>query len=87
MLGNAGARLWLVCSYATPEQVRFVGVAEATIPSRRQKFAEEHDIDDAHCFASWEELIAQGAWGRRDCDNDGSNACARTDDCGNGSWL
>ena len=39
--------------------MRYVGVAEPD-PIRRRRFAEEHDLDEAHCFASWEELLDRG---------------------------
>jgi predicted dehydrogenase len=43
--------------------VRFVAVAEPD-PIRRRRFADEHDIDDAHCFESWEALTAKGQLGQ-----------------------
>jgi predicted dehydrogenase len=43
--------------------VRFVAVAEPD-PIRRRRFADEHDIDDAYCFESWEALTAKGQLGQ-----------------------
>ncbi len=57
--GARGAHAYASYAFAHPEEVRFVAVAEPD-PIRRQRFAEAHDLDDSHCFESWEELIAQG---------------------------
>jgi len=57
--GQRGARAYGPYAHKHPEQLRFVAVAEPN-PIRRQKFAEEHDIDDSRCFESWEELLAMG---------------------------
>lgn len=57
--GARGAHAYASYAFAHPEEVRFVGVAEPD-PIRRRRFAEEHDLDESHTFASWEELIAAG---------------------------
>ncbi len=61
--GQRGARAYGSYAHLHPEQVRFVGVAEPN-PVRRQKFADEHDIDDANCFTSWEALVSKGRLGQ-----------------------
>ena len=61
--GQRGMRAYGPYAHKHPEQVRFVAVAEPN-PIRRQKFAEEHDIDDSRCFASWQELTAKGKLGQ-----------------------
>lgn len=57
--GNRGARAYASYALEHPDEVRFVGVAEPD-PIRRQRFADEHDLDDSQCFSSWESLIARG---------------------------
>lgn len=46
-------------SYAInyPQELRFVAVAEPN-EQRRQRFAREHGIGEAFCFASWEQVLA-----------------------------
>lgn len=61
--GQRGAAAYAPYAFSHPDQVRFVAVAEPD-PVRRQRFAEQHDIDDAHTFASWQELVAKGQIGR-----------------------
>lgn len=61
--GQRGAYAYASYALAHPEEVRFVAVAEPD-PIRRRRFAEEHDLDDSRCFASWEELIAAGQLGQ-----------------------
>ncbi len=61
--GQRGAIAYASYAFTHPEQVRFVAVAEPD-PERRKRFADQHDIDDAHSFASWEELIDKGQMGR-----------------------
>ena len=60
--GNRGARAYASYAFDHPQEVRFVGVAEPD-PIRRQRFAADHDIDDAQCFADWRELVARGQMG------------------------
>jgi predicted dehydrogenase len=60
--GNRGTRAYASYALEHPEEIRFVGVAEPD-PIRRQRFAEEHDLDDAQCYASWEELMSRGQIG------------------------
>ncbi|MBK8050575.1 MAG: Gfo/Idh/MocA family oxidoreductase [Anaerolineales bacterium] len=55
--GNRGANAYAAYALRHPEQVRITAVAEPD-PIRRGRLAEEHDLEDAHCFTSWEELIA-----------------------------
>jgi predicted dehydrogenase len=61
--GGRGMRAYAPYALRNPDQVRFVAVAEPD-PVRRRLFAEEHDLDDAHCFESWEDLIAAGKMGQ-----------------------
>lgn len=61
--GQRGALAYASYALQHPDEVRFVGVAEPD-PIRRQRFADQHDLDDSQCFTSWEELLAQGQLGR-----------------------
>lgn len=61
--GQRGAVAYASYALNHPNEVRIVGVAEPD-PIRRQRFADEHDLDDAHCFASWEELTARPQFAR-----------------------
>ena len=60
--GNRGTRAYASYALEHPDQLRFVGVAEPD-PIRRQRFADEHDLDDTQCFTSWQELVACGQLG------------------------
>jgi predicted dehydrogenase len=60
--GNRGARAYGTYALANPVEVRFVAVAEPD-PIRRQRFADEHDLDDSQCFSSWQNLVARGQLG------------------------
>ncbi len=60
--GQRGARAYASYGLKHPEQVRFVGVAEPD-PIRRKHFADDHDLDDSQCFASWEALLDRGQLG------------------------
>jgi predicted dehydrogenase len=65
VVAGAGSRgMYAYSSYALrhPDQVRIAGVAEPD-PVRRGRMAEAHDLDDARCFASWQELMAAGQLG------------------------
>jgi predicted dehydrogenase len=57
--GGRGAHAYASYAFDHADEVRFVGVAEPD-PIRRQRFAEEHDLDESQCFTSWEELLAKG---------------------------
>ncbi|CAN5514564.1 Gfo/Idh/MocA family oxidoreductase [soil metagenome] len=61
--GQRGAYAYASYALEHPEEVRIVAVAEPN-PERRARVAEQHDIDDAYCFSSWEELIAKGQLGQ-----------------------
>lgn len=61
--GQRGTRAYGPYAHKHPEQVRFVAVADPN-PVRRQKFADEHDIDDSRCFDSWQALVAEGRLGK-----------------------
>ena len=61
--GQRGGQAYASYAFSHPDQVRIVGVAEPNV-DRRQRFADEHDIDDANCFDSWEELAAVGQLGQ-----------------------
>ena len=60
--GQRGARAYASYALEHPDEVRFVGVAEPD-PIRRQRFADDHDLDDTQCYATWQELIARGQMG------------------------
>jgi predicted dehydrogenase len=57
--GARGAHAYASYAFQHPDEVRFVGVAEPD-PIRRQRFAEEHDLDASQTFESWEEILAKG---------------------------
>ncbi|MCC6453764.1 MAG: Gfo/Idh/MocA family oxidoreductase [Caldilineaceae bacterium] len=61
--GSRGTRAYASYALEHPNEVRFVAVAEPD-PIRRQRFADEHDLDEAQCFTSWEELLARGQMGQ-----------------------
>lgn len=61
--GQRGAYAYGSHAFRHPDEVRFVAVAEPD-PIRRKRFADEHDIEDAHCFESWEALTAKGQLGQ-----------------------
>jgi predicted dehydrogenase len=60
--GQRGARAYASYALQHPDEVRFVAVAEPD-PIRRQRFADDHDLDDAQCFSSWQELTSRGQMG------------------------
>lgn len=60
--GNRGARAYASYAIEHPDEVRFVAVAEPD-PIRRQRFADEHDLDDSQCYSSWQELVSRGQLG------------------------
>ena len=60
--GNRGTRAYASYALEHPDEIRFVAVAEPD-PIRRQRFADEHDLDDAQCFADWQELVSRGQMG------------------------
>ncbi len=65
VVAGAGSRgTYAYASYALrhPDEVRIVGVAEPD-PIRRGRMAEAHDLDDAQCFVTWEDLMAEGRLG------------------------
>lgn len=57
--GGRGGRAYASYALRHPDEVRIVGVAEPD-PIRRERLAEEHDIDDSRCFTTWEDLVAAG---------------------------
>ncbi|HLJ67689.1 MAG TPA: Gfo/Idh/MocA family oxidoreductase, partial [Chloroflexota bacterium] len=62
VLVGAGARGTLAYGATAlqhPETLRFVAVAEPN-PERRARFARQHGLPAARCFATWEELLAEG---------------------------
>lgn len=61
--GQRGAYAYGSYAFRHPDEVRFVAVAEPD-PIRRKRFADEHDIEDAYCFESWEALTAKGQLGQ-----------------------
>lgn len=61
--GHRGADAYAAYAFHHPEEVRFVGVAEPD-PVRRERFAQDHDLDESQCFTSWEDLIDAGQLGR-----------------------
>ena len=56
--GSRGANAYASYALRHPDEVRIVGVAEPD-PVRRQRVADLHDLDDARCFATWEDLLAR----------------------------
>lgn len=60
--GSRGTRAYASYALEHPDEVRFVAVAEPD-PIRRQRFADDHDLDDDQCFTSWEELLSRGQMG------------------------
>ena len=62
--GSRGANAYASYALRHPDEVRIVGVAEPD-PVRRQRVADLHDLDDARCFATWEDLLDAPAAGRR----------------------
>lgn len=60
--GNRGTRAYASYALEHPNEIRFVGVAEPD-PIRRHRFADEHDLDDAQTFDSWEALLTRGQMG------------------------
>ncbi len=61
--GQRGAYAYASYALEHPDEVRIVAVAEPD-PERRARVANQHDIDDEHCFSSWENLIAKGQLGQ-----------------------
>ena len=61
--GQRGAYAYASYALQHPDEVRIVAVAEPD-PERRARVADEHDIDDAHTFDSWDALIAKGQLGQ-----------------------
>lgn len=61
--GQRGAYAYASYALEHPEEVRIVAVAEPD-PERRARVADQHDIDDAYCFSSWDELLAKGQLGQ-----------------------
>lgn len=57
--GQRGARAYASYAFAHPDEVRFTAVAEPD-PIRRERFANEHDLDDSQCYEGWEALLAKG---------------------------
>ena len=60
--GSRGAGAYASYALRHPDQVRIVGVADPD-PIRRGRMAEAHDLDDAQCFTTWEDLVAAGQLG------------------------
>ena len=60
--GSRGAGAYASYALRHPEQVRIVGVADPD-PIRRARMAETHDLDDAQCFVTWEEMMGAGQLG------------------------
>ncbi|MFN8493582.1 MAG: Gfo/Idh/MocA family oxidoreductase [Caldilineaceae bacterium] len=61
--GQRGAYAYASYALQHPDEMRIVAVAEPD-SERRARVANEHDLDDAHCFASWKELTAKGQLGQ-----------------------
>jgi len=55
--GQRGSDVYGRYALNHPDQLRFVAVAEPDAP-RRARFGEQHDLDAAQEFASWQELLA-----------------------------
>lgn len=54
--GQRGARAYASYALNCPEEVRFTAVAEPHAV-RRQRFADDHDLDDGLVFEQWQDLI------------------------------
>ncbi len=61
--GQRGALAYGSYALARPEDARIVAVAEPD-PERRKRVADQHDIDDAMCFADWRELTSRSQLAR-----------------------
>lgn len=61
--GQRGALAYATYALEHPDQARIVAVAEPD-PGRRNRVAEQHDIDDSMCFADWRDLVARGQLAR-----------------------
>lgn len=57
--GHRGYAAYAPYALQHPDELRFVAVAEPN-PARRERLARAHNIPAERCFASWEELLAQG---------------------------
>lgn len=57
--GNRGADSYAPYALRHPDQLKFVAVAEPD-PGRRARFACDHDIPKERCYATWEDLMAEG---------------------------
>jgi predicted dehydrogenase len=57
--GGRGTFAYGAAALAHPDALRFVAVAEPD-PERRARFAAQHNLPSARCFASWDELLAVG---------------------------
>lgn len=60
LLGAGGRGMQSYAPYALdfPHELKFIAVAEPN-PVRRENFCKLHDIDEANCFETWEELLAK----------------------------
>jgi predicted dehydrogenase len=56
--GNRGMTVYGEYALKYPEKLKFVAVAEP-IKSRREKFAQIHEIPPNKCFISWEDLLQE----------------------------
>ncbi|MBE2238876.1 MAG: Gfo/Idh/MocA family oxidoreductase [Caldilineaceae bacterium] len=61
--GSRGGIAYASYALRHPDEARIVGVADPD-PIRRARLAETHDIDDSHCFTTWEDLIDAGQLGQ-----------------------
>lgn len=61
LLGAGGRGMGAYAPYALehPDELQFVAVAEPRA-DRRTRFARLHNIPENRCFASWEDLLAEG---------------------------
>ncbi len=55
--GQRGSDVYGRYALHHPDQLRFVAVAELDAP-RRARFGDQHDLDSAQEFSSWEEMLA-----------------------------
>jgi predicted dehydrogenase len=56
--GQRGAGAYATYALEHPEELRFVAVAEPD-KARREEFRAMHGLDEAHCFESWQDLLAR----------------------------
>ncbi|MEC1522093.1 Gfo/Idh/MocA family oxidoreductase [Neobacillus niacini] len=54
--GDRGARAYAPYALSHPNELTIIGVADPN-QERRMKIKQEHQISEAHCYESWEEIL------------------------------